>query len=208
MFWIALAAQVTAATPQNLRNWFAADDMPSRVMAAGTGMSLVSIRVVVKPDGGIQDCTVEVGARASILNALSCDIVRRRANFVPARWSDGSPGWGVYRTSVSWIVAEAPFDLRRVSNPDVEVSVQALPTGVKDPSLVRVMLAVEANRSIASCSPNSAESFERAENVPALVPIACEQLKASYQPVVVVDTAGKPVRSVQDALVGFTTHQR
>lgn len=208
MLGIALAAQLSAAAPKNLRSWFGPRDMPTSVMVAGTGRSVVSIRVLVRPDGNIGGCTVETGSRVPILNSLSCSLVVRRAKFDPARWSDGSPVFGVYRTAVSWIVSDVPLKVPRVSNPDIEVSVQTLPSGIKDPSLVRAMLAVEANGTIRSCTANNAESFERAENLPALIPTACDQLINGYKPLPVVDTTGKPVRSVQDVLVGFTAHRR
>jgi hypothetical protein len=70
------------------------------------------------------------------------------------------------------------------------------------------MFAVEADGSTSSCTAEASDAFERAENNPALVPIACEQLMKSYRAIPVTDLSGKPIRSVQDALIRFSTRSR
>src|SRR3954471_24659924 len=123
MFWIALAAQLSAPVPTNLRKWFEPEDMPVSVMSAGTGAALAGIRVDVAPDCTIRRCTVETSSKVRILDRLSCDLPKRRAKFEPAHWTDGSPAFGAYRTSISWIVTDVPVRPPKLSYPDLDLSV-------------------------------------------------------------------------------------
>ena len=206
MLWIAIASQLSAPVPKNLNSWFDYRDVPESVMRGGSGAWRAGVRVYVAPDGNINSCEVETSSKVAVLDRLSCGLVQRRAKFESAHWKDGTPAYGVYRTSVSWSVDEPgrqqPF------NADLDLFVKALPSGIKSPSLVRVMFAVDLDGSTSSCTAEPAKGFERAENNPRLVPIACEQLMKNYRPVPVTDASGVPVRSVQDALVRFSTGAR
>jgi hypothetical protein len=206
MLWIALAAsaQLSAPLPKNLRKWFYADDTPSYLIAKGDGLWFVSVRVSVGFDGALNGCRVEGSSGIPQLDALTCRKILRRAKFVPATAADGSPAFGVYRTSIKWAVASAPWDTSKVSHPDVEVQVQSLPPDVKSPTLVRVMFAVDQSGDIGSCLAEPTKSFEHVDNNPALVPIACDRIAKSYKPVPAKDEAGNAIPSVQDALVRFT----
>jgi TonB family protein len=207
MLWIALAAsaQLSAPVPKNLGKWFYADDTPSYLVAKGDGLWFVSVRIGVGPDGALKGCQVEGSSGIAQLDAFTCRKILRRAKFVPATSADGSPAFGVYRTSIRWAVASAPWDISRVRHPDVEVQVQNLPPDVKSPTLVRVMFAVDQSGNIGSCLVEPTKSFEHVDNNPALVPIACDQLAKFYKPVPAKDAGGNAIPSVQDALVRFTT---
>jgi hypothetical protein len=121
---------------------------------------------------------------------------------------DGSAGFGVYRTTINWVIADAPWDTSKVSNPDLELTVNALPARLKSPSLVRAMFSVDQQGHPSSCVAEPAPSLEHAENDPALVPVACEQLMKSYTAVPAKDETGKLVPSIQDALVRFSIDPR
>lgn len=208
MFWIALAAQLSAPQPTNRTNWFSADDVPRYLMEQGTGVWQVGIRVNVAPDGKIEDCEVEKSDGVPDLNKLTCEIVIVRAKFRPAHLADGSPAYGVYRTSVKWAVSDEPSDISKITSPDLDVTVAALPRGVKSPSLVRVMFAVDATGKASSCIAEPWPDFDKSENNPALVPVACEQILQHYTATPAKDAAGRPVASVQDALVRFSIKRR
>jgi hypothetical protein len=206
MFWIALAAaaQISTPVPQNLRHWFSNEDVPVFLLQQNSGFWTVGIRIDVASDGKVRSCGIETSGGIPDLDALTCQIVRQRAKFRSAHWIDGSPTLGVYRTSVNWAVSVVPTDWTEVSNPVLDLSVDHLPSGAKSPTLVRVMFAVDPLSGISSCAAEPGDNFERAENIIALVPIACQELIKSYRPVPPKDRDGRSVSSVQDAVVRFS----
>ena len=90
---------------------------------------------------------------------------------------------------------------------DLEVRVKALPSGIRDPARVRVMFAVDTAGAVSSCTAEPGENFEMAENKPILVPVSCEQLMQNYKPIPVRNPSGNLIKSVQDAVVQFSTHK-
>jgi hypothetical protein len=204
MFWIALAAQLTAPIPQNVERWFTADDVPDYLVREGTGLWAVPIRMNVTPDGTVQGCDLEATSRIADLDKLTCRILLKRARFQPARSADGLPSYGVYRTAVKWTVADDPWDTSKVSVPDIDITVQRLPKELNSPTLVRVAFAVDPVGGKSSCTAFDAKGLERVVNHPALVAIACRQVLAAYPATPARDASRRPVSSVQNALVRFS----
>jgi hypothetical protein len=204
MFWIALAAQVSAPVPLNLNKWFYADDTPQYLIAKENGLWFVAVRLSVSSDGVLRSCDVESTSGIPQLDSFTCRTLEHRAKFKAARWADGSPAYGVYRTSVQWAVSAVPWDISKVSKPDLDVDVQSLPPGVHSPALVHAMFAVDAAGQMSACISEPSPLSERADN-PALVQVACDQLMKSYKAIPATGGDGKPVVSVQDALVRFST---
>lgn len=203
MFWIAAAAQVVAPFPEKATSWFSLDDMPIYLLKQGPGLWQVPIRVTVEPQGKLRSCEVEATGGIADLNRLTCRIVMRRAKFQPAR-IQGAPAIGVYRTSIMWVVADAPWDTSTAINADVDVTVERLPAGIQPPTFVKVAFAVDAGGGKSSCAPDATKDIHRIENHPALVPIACDQVMKTYRATPATDAAGTPVTSVQNALVRFS----
>jgi hypothetical protein len=212
MFSIALAAaaQISGPVPMSLKDWFRPDDVPPYLMQKSDGYWDVSVRLVVAADGTLRACIVQTSSGISDLDRLTCDLIKKRARFRAARWTDGSPVTGVYSTSVAWIVSTMAFidPLRPAKghDADLDITVGQLPPGAKSPSLVRAMFAVDASGNLSSCAAETTDNFIRAENDAALVPIACDQLSKNFKALSFKDSRGSPVVSVQDALVRFTTH--
>jgi hypothetical protein len=203
MLWLALAAQLTAPIPENLGTWFRFDDVPQYLLGRDSGFWQVGIRVNVAPDGRILSCDTEASSGIRPLDKLTCNIVLRRARFHPARWSDGSAAVGVYRTSIQWAVGNSPWDTSKAINADLDLFVSGLPRGITSPTLVRIMFAVDAGGLTSSCTAEPTEA-KYINNDSALVSIACGQMTKSYKASPATDSAGKPISSVQDALVRFS----
>jgi len=204
MLWLVLTAQLSAPVPTNLHDWFVANDFPPYLGAQSPHLWLVPIRIEVSPDGAITNCVVEASSGERLLDKLTCDLVRKRAKFRAARWLDGSAAYGAYRTRVNWVIVDSPQSLPQIYYPDLDLFVKALPSG-SSTSMVRVMFSVDEQGHTSSCVAEPGGGIERAENLPALVPIACEELLKSYTAVSAKDSSGRPVHSVQDALVLFST---
>lgn len=204
MFWIALAAQLSAPTPLNLNNWFYAEDTPRYLTDKDNGLWLVGVRLNVSPQGVLQSCEIESTSGIPKLDDFSCRTLVHRAKFKPAQWIDGNPTVGVFRTSVKWAVSDVPLDFSNVSKPDLDLSVQSLPAKVHSPALVYIMFSVGTSGQLANCTAEPDSVSGRVESDPALVEIACEQFSKSYRAIPAKDDKGNLVPSVQDGLVRFT----
>jgi protein TonB len=67
---------------------FSADDYPSSAQSAGAE-GTVRASIVVGPDGRVQSCNVVQSSGNGSLDSATCNIIRRRAKFTPARDSNG-----------------------------------------------------------------------------------------------------------------------
>jgi protein TonB len=73
----------------DLRTLFSADDYPASAQASGAeGTSQASI--TIGPDGRVASCNILRSSGNSALDSATCNIIRRRAKFVPARDSNGN----------------------------------------------------------------------------------------------------------------------
>ena len=73
----------------DLRTLFSADDYPASAQASGAeGTSQASI--TIGPDGRVASCNIIRSSGNSALDSATCNIIRRRAKFVPARDSNGN----------------------------------------------------------------------------------------------------------------------
>jgi protein TonB len=74
----------------DLRTLFTADDYPASAASAGaegTAQATLSIG----PDGRVTGCNLTRSTGNSALDSATCNILRRRAKFTPARDSNGNP---------------------------------------------------------------------------------------------------------------------
>ena len=114
----------------------------------------------------------------------------------PARTSDGSPAYGVYRSYTVYSVDMRPS---ATSQPDVDVTVKTLPSGLQSPVWMKVVFAVDPGGHSSSCGADDPKTDER------LAQVACEQVLSGTAAPAARDAAGNPVPSVQSATVRFTT---
>jgi hypothetical protein len=192
MFWIVLAAQLSAPQPIKYPHWFSLDDNPAYLV---TSKGLI-IRAVVRPDGALQGCEIEASSGDQRLDSFTCRLVTERARYSHARWIDGSPAYGVDRMRVIWGVGDPP-PLRA----DVETTVEQLPKGVHSPVGVHVMFAADETGQPLSCSAAAPRVASMPEENPRLVSVACIELIKGYKAIPPKNDAGKPIASVQNATV-------
>ncbi|MBA2466065.1 MAG: hypothetical protein H0V46_00470, partial [Sphingomonas sp.] len=88
--------------------------------------------------------------------------------------------------------------------PDMDVTVERLPPGLKSPTLVRVAFSVGADGR-ASCAAAQTKDASGAENHPALVKIACAQIEWGFRATASKDATGKSIPSIRTALFQFST---
>jgi hypothetical protein len=205
MFWIALAAQLSMPVDSHggIWNLFSFDDVPLELVPNGEARG-VGVRVTVDPTGIIRSCQAEFSSGIPKLDAYTCGIVLRRAHFRPATGLGGQPAYGVVRTEIMWSVnASSPKNAG-----DLELTVPRLPKGVKNPAFAYVMFMVDEVGHPSACRDEEPPppSHEKVTNE--LLQTACDQLTKSYVAIPAKDDAGRPVSSVQDAVVRFSTEPR
>ena len=208
MFWIALAAQLSVPvindkrTP-DVRSVFSADDFPIYLASAGVSRTVYT-RTTVRPDGLIQNCVAESTSGDAKLDAYTCAIIVKRAKFLPAKWIDGSPAYGVIRVPVSWRIGNAPpAEGEMQSVPDLELSVNRLPKGAHKIAPVSLDVGADETGHVVSCVGHPPAAHNLGPRFPELVPIACEQVTKTLSVQPAFDSSGKPLRSVQTASVHF-----
>jgi len=213
ILWIALAAQLSLPLPANgplsdVRAVFSTDDFPVYVIQEGVSR-IVLTRTTVRPDGSIQSCVAERPSGDAKLDAYTCGLILKRARFLPARWIDGSPAYGVIRLPISWLVGDPALseeDTLRAVPPDLELSVNRLPKGAHKIATVSLEVAADENGHVVSCAENPEKpprGIDHSPHFPELVPIACEQVTKTLSLHPPLDASGKPVRSVQRASATF-----
>ena len=74
----------------DLRTLFSADDYPASAQAAGAE-GTAQAELTVGADGRVQSCNLIRSTGNSALDQATCNILRRRAKFTPARDSNGNP---------------------------------------------------------------------------------------------------------------------
>jgi TonB family protein len=209
MIWI-LAAQLglplALGVPySDVRSVFSAEDYPAYLQQAGQS-GTVYTRTTVRPDASIQSCTVERSSGDPNLDAYTCGIIVKRAKFVPAKWTDGLPAYGVIRVPVSWVISSGPLseeEMLRATVPDLELSVNHLPKGARSIAAVNLEIAADENGRPVTCVEWAPPKNARGRHFPELVPIACQQVMAGLTVTPPVDASAKSVRSVQSVSVHF-----
>jgi protein TonB len=74
----------------DLRTLFSADDYPASAQAAGAE-GTAQAELTIGTDGRVISCNLIRSTGNSALDAATCNILRRRAKFTPARDSNGNP---------------------------------------------------------------------------------------------------------------------
>ena len=74
----------------DLRSLFSADDYPAAAQSAGAE-GTAQAQLTIGPDGRVVGCNLVRSTGNSALDSATCNILRRRAKFTPARDNTGQP---------------------------------------------------------------------------------------------------------------------
>lgn len=84
------------------------EDYPAAAMEARE-QGVVWVTAMVNVDGRVSQCLVEESSGSSRLDLVTCRILQRRARFIPATDSAGSPVPSRFRQRVRWELEALPF---------------------------------------------------------------------------------------------------
>jgi protein TonB len=86
----------------DLRSLFSADDYPASAQSSGAE-GTVRASLTIGPDGRVTGCNITQSSGNGALDSATCNILRRRAKFTPARDSNGNPTSDTIATpSIIW----------------------------------------------------------------------------------------------------------
>jgi protein TonB len=81
----------------DVRTLFSTDDYPASAQSAGAE-GTAQAQLTIGPDGRVVGCSLIRSTGNGALDAATCNILRRRAKFTPARDSSGNPTTDTYQT--------------------------------------------------------------------------------------------------------------
>jgi protein TonB len=81
----------------DVRTLFSADDYPASAQAADA-QGTAQAQLTIGADGRVVGCNLIRSTGNSALDSATCNILRRRAKFTPARDSNGNPTGDTYTT--------------------------------------------------------------------------------------------------------------
>lgn len=99
-------AAIPARAKANLASLFSDKDYPAAAVAARE-QGLVGFTLGVDPEGRVSGCTVTRSSGSAALDGATCDLIRARASFTPARDSGGAPVSDEVRGRISWVMPPA-----------------------------------------------------------------------------------------------------
>ena len=86
----------------DVRTLFSTDDYPASAVSAGAEGS-AQAQLTIGPDGRVVGCSLIRSTGNGSLDTATCNILRRRAKFTPARDSSGNPTTDTYTTpTIVW----------------------------------------------------------------------------------------------------------
>jgi TonB family protein len=93
------------AEPCMREAWIGDGDYPAAAQALGQS-GTVEYRLLIDAQGRVERCDVTGSSGHAALDKGTCDLIRRRARFVPARGADGQPMEWAYRSGVDWVLSQ------------------------------------------------------------------------------------------------------
>jgi protein TonB len=86
----------------DLRSLFSGDDYPASAQAAGAE-GTAQATLTISPSGQVVGCSLNRSTGNSALDSATCNILRRRAKFTPAKDSNGQPTTDTVQTPpITW----------------------------------------------------------------------------------------------------------
>jgi len=85
------------------QSYVSPDDYPAA--AVGTGAhGIVRFVLTIDPSGRVIGCNITQSSGSPVLDAATCNIMRRRARYTPAMDSNGNPTAGTIEQQIEWNV--------------------------------------------------------------------------------------------------------
>jgi protein TonB len=94
-----------AKAKANLTSYVSNDDYPQAAIRAEE-QGTTRFRLTVGTDGRVSNCEITGSSGSSSLDRTTCDLMRRRARFTPAKDQAGNPIGDTHSASIRWVLPE------------------------------------------------------------------------------------------------------
>ncbi|MCF2514490.1 energy transducer TonB [Sphingomonas sp. G124] len=94
-----------AKAKANLTSLFSTDDYPQSAIR-NEEQGTTAVRLSIGTDGRVTDCSITGSSGSSALDAATCNILRRRARFTPAKDQAGNPISDTFSQRIRWELPE------------------------------------------------------------------------------------------------------
>ena len=194
LFELLAMSSVMAAAPTGSSVWFMGEDYPIQAFERRwEGATL--FQLTVDTNGKPVFCTIEASSGHEMLDKRACSIAMKRARFMQAMGSSGTPTYGVYRTRLNWALDPAYFAQSEIG-PDFEVSVSKLPASATGPVSIKYAVEVDAAGNPVACNAVPGSPMVLNE-------LGCAKIKQDYRKTVSMPD-GRTVAAVQTAWITFS----
>jgi len=89
----------------NLTALFSTDDYPQSAIR-NEEQGTTAVRMNIGTDGRVTDCQITASSGSTALDSATCNILRRRARFTPAKDQAGNPITDTYNQRIRWELPE------------------------------------------------------------------------------------------------------
>lgn len=86
---------------KSVGSFFTADDYPADAIR-NAQQGTTSVLLTVTPEGRVSKCRVTTSSRSDLLDFKTCDVLKKRARYVPAKDKDGKSIEGYVATRTVW----------------------------------------------------------------------------------------------------------
>ena len=160
----------------NPGNWATSNDYPTTALRNGIEGN-TAFRVKVDVTGKVEECEVTESSGSGDLDATTCDLIMRRARFIPAQDGKGNFIAGTWSSRVRWQIPESPVPNDPFRGPD----------GRFKPTTITYSFFVERDGSTSDCVVSLDDMTETAP-----MPVGACVPPVPYAPF--LDAKGEPVR--------------
>ena len=92
-------------TPVDAQDWVTDEDYPPAALRAGT-QGAVGVRLDLDRSGVVTGCAVTRSSGSAVLDGTTCDLLRARARFEPARDRRGRAVASTWRSRIRWVLPD------------------------------------------------------------------------------------------------------
>lgn len=92
-----------AKAKANLASYISDDDYPQSAIR-NEEQGTTSFRLSIGPDGRVTDCVITGSSGSSALDTTTCNILKRRARYTPAKLADGSATSSTDSGRIRWVL--------------------------------------------------------------------------------------------------------
>jgi TonB family protein len=166
-----VAKPLSPRTPPG--TWIADTDYPMASVARKE-FGVVVFRLDVDVTGEVIACRILISSGFWALDQRSCELLRKRAAFRPARDSAGTPIPATFKSRFLWILPQSSRDYMRLAQEvqrpfELTISLNRVPAAYRQPALVRVRFGDHG--AVVECS------LETTSGSDALDKLGCEQAR-------------------------------